>query len=126
MFQEPGTIYVYLIYGMYFCINIVAEKLGRGCAVLIRSIIPIEGIDILLKNRPVRKQSELCNGPGKIMMALNLNSSINEQSIIGHPSLSIDLNRIAPLDLKKTSRIGLSKGTDLLWRFKANKFENHL
>ena len=49
MFQEPGTIYVYMIYGMYFCFNIVTEKLGRGCAVLIRSIIPIKGIDILLK-----------------------------------------------------------------------------
>ena len=65
MFQEPGTIYVYLIYGMYFCFNIVTEKLGRGCMILIHQYYSIEGIDILLKNRPVLKQSELCNGQEK-------------------------------------------------------------
>jgi DNA-3-methyladenine glycosylase len=78
MYEKPGTIYVYLIYGMYYCLNVITEPEGMPTAVLIRQLFPIEGIKQIIENRKrrVRKNfKNLVDGPGKLCMALNISKN---------------------------------------------------
>ena len=54
MFMKPGTIYVYYIYGMYFCLNVITEEKGMPCAVFIRQLFPIKGMDLMQEYRQVK------------------------------------------------------------------------
>ena len=120
MFGQPGYSYIYLIYGMYYCFNIVTEAEGRGCAVLFRSVIPLEGIDDMLTNRTLSKNKikELSNGPGKLCQAFNLNKEVNNKDCCLESSqLYFEDHDIVIPKINVTPRIGISKGKDLLWRF---------
>ncbi len=73
MFGPPGHVYTYFTYGNHWMFNIVTEKEGCGCAVLIRALEPVEGIDQMWSRRPkARREIDLANGPGKLAAALNL------------------------------------------------------
>ena len=75
MYMKPGTLYIYLIYGLYYCLNVITEPEGMPCAVLIRKAIPIEGIELMSVNRNVKigkNFKNLTDGPGKLCMALNI------------------------------------------------------
>ncbi|MBY9006757.1 MAG: DNA-3-methyladenine glycosylase [Candidatus Lokiarchaeota archaeon] len=75
MYEKPGTIYIYLIYGMYHCLNVITEPESMPCAVLIRELYPIEGIEIIKKNRNVKigkNYKNLLDGPGKLCIGLNI------------------------------------------------------
>ena len=75
MYKQPGTIYVYYIYGMYFCLNVITEPQGMPCAVFIRQLYPIEGIDLMEENRPVKigkNYKNLVDGPSKLCMAMEI------------------------------------------------------
>ncbi|MFX1435451.1 MAG: DNA-3-methyladenine glycosylase [Promethearchaeota archaeon] len=78
MYMKPGTLYIYFIYGMYYCLNVVTEPEGLPCAVLIRKLYPIDGIEIMKKNRKAKigkNYKNLTNGPAKLCMALNITKS---------------------------------------------------
>jgi DNA-3-methyladenine glycosylase len=75
MYKKPGTLYVYLIYGMYHCLNIITEPKGIPCAVLIRKLYPIEGIEFMKKRRGIKlgkNFKNLMDGPGKLCMAMDI------------------------------------------------------
>lgn len=75
MYEKPGTLYVYFIYGMYYCLNVITEPKGIPCAILIRQLYPIEGIELMKKNRKVKIRKNfknLCDGPGKLCMAMDI------------------------------------------------------
>lgn len=72
MFGKPGTWYVYMIYGMYYCLNIVTESAGYPAAVLIRALQPLEGIAHMKMNRQRKDIAQLTNGPGKLCQALGI------------------------------------------------------
>ncbi len=75
MYEKPGTLYVYYIYGIYFCLNVITEPEGMPCAVFFRKIFPIKGIDLMKKNRAVKvgkNFKNLVDGPSKLCMALNI------------------------------------------------------
>jgi DNA-3-methyladenine glycosylase len=73
MFGEPGHAYVYLIYGMYECLNVVAEPEGSPGCVLIRALEPLEGIARMQRRRPgARGVENLANGPGKLTLAMGI------------------------------------------------------
>ena len=75
MYMKPGTIYVYYIYGKYFCLNVITEPEGIPCAVFIRKLYPISGIEEMIANRNVKigkNYRNLIDGPSKICMALNI------------------------------------------------------
>jgi DNA-3-methyladenine glycosylase len=79
MYLEPGFLYVYLIYGMYHCLNVITEPKGIPCAVLIRKAYPVQGIEIMKENRKTRigkNFKNLLDGPGKLCMALNITKDI--------------------------------------------------
>lgn len=75
MYDKPGTLYVYYIYGMYFCLNVITEREGMPCGVFIRQLYPIDGIDLMKQNRKVKigkNYKNLLDGPSKLCMALNI------------------------------------------------------
>lgn len=103
MFGPPGHVYVYLIYGMYHCLNIVTEEPGQPSAVLIRGI---QSMDMHL------------NGPGKICRHLGIDRSHNHLNLSTHGTCYLTQG-ITPLQYEVTPRIGIKKAADKLWRFKA-------
>lgn len=116
MFGPPGHWYVYLIYGMYHCLNVVTEPSGVGAAVLIRGLEPLAGITTMGNHRPQAKTTrELCNGPGKLCQAMAIDRNLD-----GHPTNHLPL-RLQPGEpptrIHSSSRIGISKGKHLPWRF---------
>ena len=108
LFAAPGTVYVYLIYGMYFCLNLVTEAEGRAGALLIRGVRPV-----------APWQGGRTDGPGRLCRSLGINMAHNGRSLFA-PDASITLEAmplLSPQQVKATPRIGISKAQDRLWRF---------
>jgi len=126
MFGPAGRTYVYLIYGMYYCLNIVSGKKGEGEAVLIRALEPVEGITIMQRRRSTKKIENLLSGPGKLTQAFGITKKHNNLSLQDGP-LYIFNNKIKP-EIVCTTRIGLTEGKDLELRFyiKDNCFVSRL
>ena len=122
MFGPAGRTYVYFIYGMYHCLNIVSGKTGEGEAVLIRAIEPVSGIELMQKRRKTKKIENLCNGPGKLTQAFGITRKHNNLSLL-EGDLLICNSRAKP-EIVCSTRIGLSAGKELELRFyiKDNKF----
>src|SRR5579864_9602840 len=73
IFGPPGHAYVYLIYGMYECLNLVCERAGKPGCVLIRALEPVAGLEIMQQRRPAAHRVEdLASGPGKLTLALGI------------------------------------------------------
>jgi DNA-3-methyladenine glycosylase len=124
MFMEGGHIYIYKIYGMHRCINFVTEYEGRGCAVLLRGVLPLESSELLLGT--AKNVCKLLDGPAKLMKNLSIpfeyyGMKINDESC----PIKIYESDYEPLDLKETPRIGISRAQDLPWRFIASEFTNY-
>ena len=122
MFGPAGHTYVYFIYGMYHCLNIVSGKTGEGEAVLIRALEPVQGIALMQKRRKTAKLENLCNGPGKLTQAFGITRKHNNLSLLDG-KLQILNSREKP-EIVSSRRIGLSAGQELELRFfiKGNKF----
>ena len=118
MFGEVGRLYVYLIYGMHYCMNVVAHRPGEVGAVLLRAAEPLEGLELMRANRPGMPDRLLLNGPGKLAQALGIDGSRNGDDLIGDPEADLVLERHAYAgSIRQTPRIGITKATELLWRF---------
>jgi len=78
MFKEGGRSYVYLCYGIHFLFNIVTHEEGQPNAVLIRSLEPVEGIEIMKERRLMANERNLCNGPGKLAQAMGIDKVVND------------------------------------------------
>lgn len=83
LYQKAGTVYVYLVYGMYHCLNIVTEKKGFPSAVLIRAVEPSEGIERMKKNRKTTALHNLASGPGKVCEAFGIIKKMNGETVQG-------------------------------------------
>ncbi len=114
MYGPPGTSYVYLIYGMYYCFNVVAKEEGIPEAVLIRAIEPIEGLDQMAINRFEKEYKDLSNyqkknisnGPGKLCIALNIDKSHNGENLCGD-RLYLEKGQEEEFEIIETTRIGI-------------------
>ena len=122
MFDRAGLLYVYFIYGMYYCANIVTETPGRGCAVLLRSIIPLQNRDLMIQNRPAKSRA-IANGPGKLCQAYGLDKSHDGTDLCTKGAIVyVEDIGFTPTTIEQSTRIGISKATDLPWRFFCNDF----
>src|SRR3989338_7302298 len=83
LYCKAGTVYVYLVYGMYYCLNIVTERENFPSAVLLRAVEPIEGIDLMKKRRKTNISRNLASGPGKLCMAFGISKELNGKMVFG-------------------------------------------
>uniref|UniRef100_A0A8C5SBQ5 DNA-3-methyladenine glycosylase n=1 Tax=Laticauda laticaudata TaxID=8630 RepID=A0A8C5SBQ5_LATLA len=97
MFMRPGTLYVYQIYGIYFCMNVSSQ--GEGAAVLLRSLEPLQGLEAMQELRLARQQKapgrplkdwQLCNGPSKLCQALAIDRRFDQQDLGCNSSLWLE------------------------------------
>ena len=123
MYDTYGYIYVYFTYGMYHCLNFTCECEGIG-AVLIRAIEPICGIKEMINRRGVEDVKRLTSGPGRLTQALAIDLRCNGQAIGGEIKLR---ERSYTPQIASSCRIGITKATELEWRFfeKDNPFVSH-
>ncbi len=133
MYGGPGFSYVFLIYGMYYCFNIVTMEEGNPQAVLVRAVEPLGGIELMAQNRFMRTYDQLTrseinrltNGPGKLCKALQIDKSINGEDLCGN-KLYVKEGNGEHFDVVSSKRIGIEyaeEAKDFLWRFyvKGNK-----
>lgn len=113
IFGPPGHAYVYLIYGMYECLNIVAEPEGKAGCVLLRALEPVAGIDRMRKRRG---DKDLCNGPGKLTQALGITRKHYGADLTRGP-LRVEEWEGGHFEIVVSPRIGISSCKDLPLRF---------
>lgn len=117
MFARAGTAYVYRIYGMHHCVNVVTGDVGSGEAVLLRALEPLAGLERMRARRRCERDRDLCRGPGRLASALAIDLALDRSDLVRGP-LSIWLPAVERTDAIATSvRIGLTKGADLPLRF---------
>jgi DNA-3-methyladenine glycosylase len=123
MYGEKGHAYVYLIYGMYYCVNFTAgNMLGKPEAVLIRALEPVEGIDLVAKRRklPAGTLKNLTNGPGRLCMAMAITKAENKLDVTAPPFYIKDAEPVADSMVAEATRIGVDyagEWKDKPWRF---------
>ncbi len=121
LFGPPGFAYVYRSYGIHALLNAVCEPEGVGAAVLIRALEPTEGIDAMRRRRGLERLESLCSGPGKLTQALGIELEHNGLDLIGGPI--VIRGRTAAwrdVEISVDTRIGITKATELPWRFCAS------
>ncbi len=136
MFGPAGTLYVYQIYNHYNCINVVTSPEGVGEAVLIRALEPTEGIELMADRRneafktgferyrnntvdpsTTKGFRNLCNGPGKLTIALGISRQRDNNSSLINDAIYIRDPVQTDFDMVTTTRIGLTQGVDLPYRY---------
>ncbi len=130
LFGPVGHAYVYFIYGMHYCVNVVTGREGAGEAVLIRALEPLQGIALMRQRRGTEKLTRLCNGPARLTEALAITLAFNGSPLFDGPLQiwSADGLPSSPLignaDIVQTTRIGIVKAKELPLRFylKGNRY----
>lgn len=127
MFGVGGYAYVYSIYGMYNCFNVVVSTKGSPECVFIRAVEPIDGIGQMKKNRGCDKIAELCSGPGKLCEALGIDKSCYGLDLTGNELYIENFREISKEQISVSPRINIDYAEecrDYLWRFyiSENKF----
>lgn len=130
MFGPPGLAYIYLIYGMYYMLNLVTEQTDFPAAVLIRAIEPQEGIEVMQSNRLLASPApRLTNGPGKLCQALAIDKSLHGWDVTAGQQLWLESAPAVPDDDVATGpRVGIDYAhptdRDAPWRFwvKGNRY----
>ncbi|MEL6904036.1 MAG: DNA-3-methyladenine glycosylase [Planctomycetota bacterium] len=119
MFARAGTAYVYLIYGMHRCFNVATGAVGRGEAVLIRALEPLEGVDAMRARRgDTISDRNLCRGPGRLAQALGIELEYDGVDLLdaGSP-ITLEPGPREPPAHERSARIGITKAADLPLRF---------
>ena len=128
LFLESGYSYVYFIYGMYYCVNVVTGPEGVGEAVLIRALEPKLGIETMQKRRGLENLKSLTSGPGKLCLALGIDRKLSGKHLLSSDSIKLlPGKRVPQSKIAISKRIGITKAADLPWRFyvKDSKYLSH-
>ena len=118
LFGPPGHAYVYLIYGMHECLNLVTEPAGQAGCVLIRALEPVCGIEEMRRRRPKAKRPrDLASGPGKLTQAMGITREHYGADVTRGP-LQVRLPKVPRgFEVQTAARIGISLSRELPLRF---------
>jgi DNA-3-methyladenine glycosylase len=118
IFGPPGHAYVYFIYGMYECLNFVAEPVGQAGCVLIRALEPLSGLGVMRRRRPrTHSIEDLASGPGKLTLAMGITRKLNGADLVAGP-LQVRRQLDEPrFEIEVTPRIGIRHCADWPLRF---------
>lgn len=118
IFGPPGHAYVYLIYGIYECLNLVAERDGVPGCVLIRALEPLAGLAAMRRRRPkARRVEELAAGPGRLTLAMGISRRHNGADVTRGPLTVRALWPEPPIEIQAAPRIGISRSKEAPLRF---------
>lgn len=121
MFGAPGIAYVYRIYGIHWCLNVVTDAWGFPAAVLIRALEPVHGIEHMHARRCAgQKQlpdTALCSGPGRLAAALGINGGLDGHQLDRPPLWLRAATPLSPDDVVAGPRVGIARAADLPLRF---------
>jgi DNA-3-methyladenine glycosylase len=125
IFGPPGHAYVYFIYGMYECLNIVAEPEGKpGCA-LVRALEPVAGLEVMQHRRPAAHRVEdLASGPGKLTLAMGITRAHYGADLTRGALVVREPAESRKVEIEVTPRIGIRECADWPLRFvvRGNRF----
>jgi len=118
MFGPPGRLYVYVSYGMHFCMNVVTGRDGEGSAVLLRAAEPLEGLDRMADLRRLQDPRLLCAGPGRLCQALAITRAHDGIDLVSGDALVIERGRpVRDEDVVVGPRVGITVAAEQPWRF---------
>jgi DNA-3-methyladenine glycosylase len=118
LFGPPGRAYVYRSYGIHAMLNAVAEPEGVGAAALIRSLEPLDGVELMRERRGISAIEQLCAGPGKLTQALGIGLECNGSSLEIGPVVILPRCEGPPApEIARSIRVGITKAVDLDWRY---------
>jgi DNA-3-methyladenine glycosylase len=122
MFGPPGHVYVYFIYGMYYCVNVTCEPEGKAGAILIRALEPVRGLEAMAINRGLSEDTSLAKltgGPGRLCRALDITRPEHNGLDFLDPASPLQLRQDEwlPGPIEVTPRIGIRHAADLPLRF---------
>jgi DNA-3-methyladenine glycosylase len=115
MFGPPGTAYVYFVYGMHWCFNVVAAPEGEPQAVLIRALEPVFGEDVMRERRGGAR--DLTNGPGRLCAALGIDGALNGHALSHAPLLLLEPCVRPEAEVAVSGRIGIREAESWPLRF---------
>jgi DNA-3-methyladenine glycosylase len=121
MFGAPGTAYIYRIYGIHWCLNLVTDDIGFPAAVLIRAVEPLSGIAIIRARRAAGQKhlpdTALAAGPGRLAQALAITGDLNAHPVDRPPLVVLPGDPPGTQDIAAGPRIGITRAADLPLRF---------
>ena len=118
MFGPAGVLYVYQIYGMHFCANVVCGPPGEASAVLLRAGAVIDGLALARRRRPAaRTDAGLASGPAKLMQVLALDKGANGTSVVDGTGPATLTPGEPPAAVSSGPRVGVTSAHDVAWRF---------
>jgi DNA-3-methyladenine glycosylase (3mg) len=117
LFLRRGHAYVYLIYGMHFCVNVSSERPGIGAGVLLRALEPIDGVAIMQARSRVHRAADLARGPGRLTQAMAIDRRLDGVDLCSRSSLWLASAARPPGRVATSVRIGISKERCRLLRF---------
>jgi DNA-3-methyladenine glycosylase len=118
LFLEKGHCYVYFAYGSCWMMNVSSEEAGVGAGVLIRALEPIDGLEIMERNRGTSRRTDLTRGPGRLAEAMRINKSLDGLDLCSRQSPLWLAAPVQPTgDIGVTTRIGLSREAHRQLRF---------
>jgi DNA-3-methyladenine glycosylase len=118
LYLARGHAYIYLVYGMYYCLNVSSELPGVGAGVLIRALEPIEGIDLMKERRGASSLRDLARGPGRLAVAMAIDLRCDGVDLCTDPSLWLGVcDPEYRSVVSATTRVGLRRARSRRWRF---------
>lgn len=135
MFGPAGYAYVYMIYGMYYCFNVVTDKDGTAGAVLVRGLEPVDGVEIMARRRAKQTKTEikievkrenkirksLTDGPGKLCIAMDITKKLNGTDLCGDTMFITVGEKVLSKNVAALARIGIDYAGEAKhypWRYK--------
>lgn len=135
LFREGGIAYVYFIYGLYYCFNVISGEENKGEGVLIRALEPLNEFEYLAQKRfkesydklNLTKRKTIANGPSKLCMAFSIDKSENYRKLYEKGDFYIEDSEDSKFNIVETTRIGIDYAEEAVnfpWRFyiKDNKY----
>jgi DNA-3-methyladenine glycosylase len=127
MWGPAGHAYVYFVYGMHYCMNVVARRSGDPQAVLLRALEPLQGLEVMRAHRAARipaarlRPRDLCSGPARLAQALAIDRALDHADLVAGDVLFIERGRrIPPHKILAASRIGIDYAAE--WAHKPLRF----
>lgn len=120
MWRDGGHAYVYFVYGMHWCFNVVSDREGIPTACLVRALEPLKGIEEMTRRRGGRPGRELCSGPAKLTQALGIDRTLNGVDLVTSDELFIRPGSAAAFEIERTPRVGVDYAEE--WATKPLRF----